>query len=46
MSPTESDDLSEASAEVEGALVLLRSSAAAEHDPDYRVIATFPIPSS
>ncbi len=43
MSPMESDDLTEVSAELDGALVLLKSPDSAEYHPDYRVIARFPI---
>ncbi len=42
MSPVESDDLTETSVEVDGALLLLKSPDTAGHYPEYRVVAAFP----
>jgi hypothetical protein len=46
ISPFESDDLSEISDYVDGAMVLLRSSDQAEHGPEYEVVAYFPLGAS
>jgi len=43
MSPVESDDLTETSIEVDGALLLLKSPDSAGHYPEYRVVAAFPL---
>lgn len=43
MSPDGSEDLTETSAETPDGFVLLRSPDTAEHDPDYEIIATFPV---
>ena len=43
MSPYDSDDLTETAEVREDALILLRSPESAEHQPDYREIARFPL---
>jgi hypothetical protein len=43
MSPLKSDDLTEITWQRDDGLVLLRSPASAEHQPDYVVVAEFPL---
>lgn len=42
MSPYDSEDLTEIIEPRDGAFVVLRSPETAEHEPDYRELATFP----
>lgn len=44
MSPVYSDDLTEIVEQEDDAFVLLRSPETAEHSPDYKELARFPIP--